>query len=257
MPHKIRKIATSLLARIRAFEWKRLPTWCYIAAGTVLLLLVLPFGCSATISSDEAFVAFYDSRVRPMKELCKEDWRRCKEDRAKVLRELCGDAPVVYSLEFAVSMGSLPAVRYLVEEKGAQLRDAHLCHAAIAGQLEMVEYLIDRQGLRADAAALAAACLGGHLGICEYLVEEQGIDATRGSCLGSLLVDRASYARLVAQLGCINGDDVTVDELQERHVAVAEFLVEHGADASDKVLQSRLDQADNPALTAFLRQAAR
>ncbi len=160
-------------------------------------------------------------------------------------------------MQFAVGFGNMSAIKYLIDEKGAKVRNKYLRFAAYAGHMDVVDYLIEEQGLKAEEDAFEAACRGGHLEICKYLADEQGVDPGKAFYLAALCMSTKDYKENASCLAYMSGSGLTVQELKEAHLNVAKFLVENGADPSDARLKPELEKCDNSQLVAFLRKAAK
>ena len=91
-------------------------------------------------------------------------------------------------LDLAAEHASLDVVKYMVEERGCNVkfpdenRQTMLHHAAYGGQLENVKFLIERNHIEADCKGwkgktpLHSACRGGKYDVVEYLILECGVD---------------------------------------------------------------------------------
>ncbi len=256
----IKAISTDALNKLKARDWKGIPAVAYAAAGgaVIVLLLLLVLLCSgSSIKSDEDFLAFYDEVMDDLKEIDKDLWRKAKSERADIVRGLKGDGSLGEAMQFALMMGSRPAMEYLINEKGVKLRDKHLSQAALGGHLDVVEYLVEEQGLKPEERTLRMACSGGHVDVCEYLVEEQQMDATKSQYLQALCIDKEEYKEAAKMLSLLEGKTLTVDDIKERHLEVAGYLVEQGANPKDPVLQVVMEKSDNAELNAFLRKEAK
>ncbi len=256
----IKAVSTDTLNKIKARDWKGIPAAVYGVVGAVVLLLValLVFLCSgSSIKSDEDFLALYDDFTEEMKEVDKDAWRKAKSERADIVKALKGDGGLGDALEFALAAGSKSALVYLIDEKGAKLRDKHLGLVSLGGHMEIVEYLIDEHGLTPDEETLLFACRGGQLDICKYLVKKHQVDASKSKFLIALCADKDDYKEAAKMLSLVSGKEVKVDDVKESYVEVAEFLMEQGADPKDKLLQAVLEKSDNSKLNALLRKEAK
>ncbi len=211
--------------------------------------------------SDDDFIALFDARLQLMRELDSRNpialGQMFEKQKPLLIQVLKGEEQGNLT-GLAVRLNSIPALRFLMKEKGQEPRLETMETAATLGNVDMLRYLCERCGLKEETRwvtyTMEAACKAGQLEVCKYLVDEMGVDAKDIKFIKALLRDRSQYdvARLLRYFTAQT--ETSVNDVAANQLEVLKYLISCGVNTADETVKRAMNSGDNSLIKSYLRE---